>query len=295
MKPSLYGHALPGGALAQRAITNIGEIGLGRWLFEAWRRRVVLPLLSWPHRPMKGSSALIAKLAGQRGLEIGGPSRFFREGAQLPLYPAVRALDNCNFSDETVWEGALQEGDFAIDDRIVGRQYICEATQVDKRLNDRSYDFILSSNCLEHVANPLKAVEAWLSVLRPGGRLIVVVPNKASNFDRLRAVTSFAHLVRDYEGDVGEDDRAHFGDVLENTDLRLTSKRAVSGLADFREQVLQNARLRCVHHHVFDAKLLGEIAGHFGLADIHVTNVGTDFVLVARTKSINDSSDPARS
>ena len=283
MKHATTGLALPRGTLVHRALSNIGEIGLGRWLFETWRRRVVLPLISWPHRPMKGSELLIAELTGQLGLEIGGPSRFFRNGAQLPLYPVLSGLDNCNFSSDTVWEGALQEGVFSLDNRVVGHQYICEATEVSERLHDRRYDFVISSNCLEHVANPLKAVEAWLSVLRAEGRLIVVVPNKASNFDRLRSVTSFEHLKLDYRRDVGEDDRTHFDEVLECTDLRLTSKRAVGGIAEFRKMVMQNARLRCVHHHVFSAKLLCKIAEHFGLVDIQVTNVGTDFVLVART------------
>ena len=39
---------------------------------------------------------------------------------------------------------------------------------------------------------------------------------------------------------------------------------------------------RCVHHHVFDAALLTQIARHFGLDVVRVADVGTDFVLIAR-------------
>src|ERR1035438_684043 len=38
------------------------------------------------------------------GLEIGGPSWVFRDWyAPLPIYKAVESLDNCVFSDKTVW------------------------------------------------------------------------------------------------------------------------------------------------------------------------------------------------
>lgn len=40
------------------------------------------------------------------------------------------------------------------------------------------YDWIYSSHCLEHLERPVQAVEAWWSCLRPGGRLIVVVPHR---------------------------------------------------------------------------------------------------------------------
>ena len=66
--------------------------------------------------------------------------------------------------------------------------------------------------------------EAWIDVIAPGGCLIVVVPNKASNFDHRRPTTMFAHLLTDYAANVGEDDTTHFDEVLALTDLRLTSR-----------------------------------------------------------------------
>ncbi len=133
---------------------------------------------------------------GKSGLEIGGPSRFFQAGEHLPVYPRIAALDNCNYANSTVWEGALSEGDFRLADRIVGRQYICEATAVGSRLAGRTYDFVISSNCLEHVANPLAAIESWLSVLRLGGTLLVVVPHQ---LQQLRSASP-GNRVRAYSG-----------------------------------------------------------------------------------------------
>jgi SAM-dependent methyltransferase len=42
---------------------------------------------------------------------------------------------------------------------------------------DESYDWVYSSHCLEHVDRPAEAVRNWWRILKPGGFLIVVVPD----------------------------------------------------------------------------------------------------------------------
>jgi SAM-dependent methyltransferase len=43
---------------------------------------------------------------------------------------------------------------------------------------DESLDFVHSSHCLEHMRNPREALWHWLRILRPGGYLIVTVPDE---------------------------------------------------------------------------------------------------------------------
>lgn len=43
---------------------------------------------------------------------------------------------------------------------------------------DESLDFVHSSHCLEHMRDPAEALGHWLRVLRPGGHLVVVVPDE---------------------------------------------------------------------------------------------------------------------
>jgi SAM-dependent methyltransferase len=43
---------------------------------------------------------------------------------------------------------------------------------------DDSYDFVHSSHCLEHLRDPLEGVTNWLRVIRPGGHLIITVPDE---------------------------------------------------------------------------------------------------------------------
>lgn len=43
---------------------------------------------------------------------------------------------------------------------------------------DESFDLVYSSHCLEHLHEPIAAVERWWSLVKPGGHLVVVVPDE---------------------------------------------------------------------------------------------------------------------
>jgi len=43
---------------------------------------------------------------------------------------------------------------------------------------DESFDFVHSSHCLEHLHDPHEGLRNWFRVLRPGGHLIVTVPDE---------------------------------------------------------------------------------------------------------------------
>lgn len=43
---------------------------------------------------------------------------------------------------------------------------------------DATYDWVYSSHCLEHVKDPAEALSNWWRILKPGGHLIVMVPDE---------------------------------------------------------------------------------------------------------------------
>lgn len=43
---------------------------------------------------------------------------------------------------------------------------------------DGSFDFVHSSHCLEHLVDPVIGLANWLRVVRPGGHLVVTVPDE---------------------------------------------------------------------------------------------------------------------
>ena len=43
---------------------------------------------------------------------------------------------------------------------------------------DNSYDFVHSSHCLEHLHDPYEGLKNWFRILKPGGYLIVTIPDE---------------------------------------------------------------------------------------------------------------------
>lgn len=198
---------------------------------------------------------VLAAIESRRGLEIGGPSRTFGARGISPLYPFAAAIDNVNFAGDTVWEAALRDGGPFVfhRSRAPGRQFIREAGAL-THIADAAYDFVASSHCLEHVANPLATLREWLRVTRPGGHLILILPDPVRSFDHRRPITTLAHLREDAAAGRPETDSTHFAEVLALHDVSRDS--GIGSIDELRVRVSANAKNRCVHHHVFDLTLM---------------------------------------
>lgn len=73
---------------------------------------------------------------------------------------------------------------------------------------DASLDFAHSSHCLEHLRDPREALKHWLRVLRPGGHLVVMIPDEdlyeqgvfPSTFNSDHKWTFTMHKVKSWSG-----------------------------------------------------------------------------------------------
>lgn len=64
--------------------------------------------------------------------------------------------------------------DYALSfDRIDGNAEI-----LNEYFETKSFDVVFSSHCLEHMSNPKDAIFRWFSLVKPGGRLIIIVPDE---------------------------------------------------------------------------------------------------------------------
>lgn len=84
------------------------------------------------------------------GLDVGGGYDGL-EGYSY-LFPGIRSVRN--------WD--LADGD----------------AELLATLDDESFDFVHSSHCLEHMRDPYRALGSWWRVLKPGGHLVVIVPDE---------------------------------------------------------------------------------------------------------------------
>ena len=199
--------------------------------------------------------------ANKKGLEIGGRSAMFVN--LVPIYGIIDSLDGCNFSTQTIWEGNITEGKtYKYFEDKIGHQYICEGSDL-KAIPDEKYDFLISSHCLEHCANTLKTVKEWLRVIKKGGVLLMILPEKTHTFDHNRNVTTFEHLKEDLDNDVDETDLTHLEEILELHDLSMDLPAGTKEY--FKIRSLDNYNNRCLHQHVFDFELLQNIYDYFNV------------------------------
>lgn len=226
-------------------------------LRDTWRSQGTLGSLQSARDRWMGTRSSLARqaqtvTAGARALEVGGPSRHFRRRGMLPLYASMRTVDNINFSRRTLWSDGLRDGGpYAPEGVPVGIQLLREATDL-RDIPDHYYDVVLSSHCLEHIANPLRALQEWRRICRPSGHLCLVVPHRDRTFDWHRPVTSIEHLRSDALNNVEEDDDTHFEEVLRYHDLRRDP--GARSAMEFQRRVADNWAIRGVHHHVFDLR-----------------------------------------
>jgi len=249
------------------------------WLATALRTRL------WPTSPSLAPGAVNAT-RDRIGLEIGGPSRIFARKNILPVYPEAKRIDNVNFASRTAWETGLKdEGEFVFNPaKPPGRQFLREATHLDG-IPDGAYDFVLSSHCLEHLANPIAALREWARVTRDGGHLLLILPDPRATFDHRRPLTTINHLRQDFARNTGEDDLTHLPEIVALHNLALD--RHAGSPAQFRARCALNRENRCMHHHVFNLELIREILHETGWSVVDAERVRPIHLVALAEKASN--------
>lgn len=229
---------------------------------------LLITAISYFKQPKKRTLIKAAlSLKEKEGVEIGGPSSFFGVKSSLPIYLFAKRIDGVNYSSETVWEGSLTQGEtYRYYGDKLGTQYIAEATEL-KNIPDEKYDFLLSCHSLEHVANPIKALHEWKRVMKKGGLLVLILPDKRYTFDIDRPYTSFDHLVNDYKQGTDEHDTTHFEEILSyhniGRDAGLKSEN------ELKEKLKENYFIRTAHHHVFSQDVVKQMFEYSGFTVKH--------------------------
>ncbi len=62
---------------------------------------------------------------------------------------------------------------------------------------DSSVDYVAASHVIEHMPRTMHALREWYRVVKDGGHLYLVVPDKRKTFDRDRSLTPVEHILED--------------------------------------------------------------------------------------------------
>lgn len=125
-----------------------GLQGPGWWDGPARYKRVNRNVISWVQHDIVFH--LISKLCGGQGADIGGPSGKAIEGIiNINIYPA-----NCPGQHAIVARGESLP------------------------FKDEALNFLISSHTLEHIKNTKQALDEWVRVVKVGGLIAIVMPDK---------------------------------------------------------------------------------------------------------------------
>ncbi|MBL8143529.1 MAG: methyltransferase domain-containing protein [Acidobacteria bacterium] len=151
-----------------------------------------------PWRDVRAEFA--SRLTG-RGLELGA----LHLPMTMPPGASVRYVDRMSRADLRREYPSLRTIDLVETDIIADAETLAT-------LPDASEDFIIASHLFEHLRNPIGSLLAWARVLRPGGLLYLVLPDKRATFDAHRVRTTLEHLILDFESPSAERDFEHYVD-----------------------------------------------------------------------------------
>jgi SAM-dependent methyltransferase len=222
-------------------------------------RRIVGRLRDCVLYPLRKDRELLMAaevLAGTVALEPGGQSALFGRCGLVPVYQHLAVLDTLDYTERTLWSP------HAPHEITPRRHLIAEATQLTD-IPDASYDLLLASHVLEHIANPLRALEEWRRVVRPSGHILLIMPHRDNTFDHRRAITTLEHMREDAARGTDESDLSHLEESLRLHDLK--RNRDTKSRRELEQHLAENLARRSIHHHVFVSRSVVEMCRAAGL------------------------------
>jgi hypothetical protein len=113
---------------------------------------------------------------------------------------------------------------------------------------DASQDFVIASHILEHLAEPVGMLQDIQRVLRPGGVLVALLPDRRRTFDRTRYGTGVDHVIAEHRAGVTAVDDDHIVEFIVHADhlMRRAEGKEPEPLTD---ELVEAHRLRSIHAH----------------------------------------------
>jgi SAM-dependent methyltransferase len=126
---------------------------------------------------------------------------------------------------------------------------------------DGSLDYVASSHLLEHLPDPAAAIVEWCRVVKPGGTIYMIVPDRRLTFDLRRRRTPVGHLIEDFDRGATQNDPTHIDEFFDRVDLRwLNPSLRSTDVESFREahraahhRSAREGKAVNIHFHVFEA------------------------------------------
>jgi len=185
-----------------------------------------------------------------KGLEIGAQANPFQFNTETTtmVYADIRTGDQLreDFKGSTLVDASkIIDNDIIVPDisnlSIIAEKY------------GRDFDFTCTSHVMEHTPNFLQALEEQLSLIKVGGYVYMIVPDKRFIFDAPRETTHISHISHDYYTGVEQVEIEHYVDFLRVAHPDSTIE---SMMNDYKNQ-------RSIHVHTFVKESFLEVIEDF--------------------------------
>lgn len=187
-----------------------------------------------------------------KGLDVGPFDRpFFTEAEEKEFEVEVDTIDRWN--PEELKSLFLELPDFAPREATFYGDVSADGLSM---FESESYDFVICSHVLEHVANPFWLVEELARVLKPNGVLYLAIPEGRFGFDVGRKLTTYEDLLLLRETGVRHISDEQVIDFLKSPRIAQNPRiaRQLASGKPFPPRALESRRQRSFHVHVWDTR-----------------------------------------
>ena len=133
--------------------------------------------------------------------------------------------------------------------------------------HDHSLDYVLASHVLEHVANPVRALAEWYRVVRPGGFIYLIVPDRRATWEHARELTPVDHMIDDFVRGTTAVDATHIDEFVFQADWSIFSPETPAEdvpakqaeLARTMHWAVEHGEEINIHFHTFEPSNLREL------------------------------------
>ena len=163
----------------------------------------------WATRSHEDLATRVASLHRQRReLQEGLPRRFIEHGRAVVAKMFIRGVGIEVGAGPRPWPippgatcGYGDIRDSAELQKYFGKQDVQAGSAIDAQsfegVADASMDFIISAHVIEHLFDPIGSIVNAVRRLKPGGCLLLAVPNMVNTWDKGRTPTPLSHLIAD--------------------------------------------------------------------------------------------------
>lgn len=199
--------------------------------------------ISWRKSPATVREFAVSKLSGL-GVEFGAGTH----PIAVPLTCDVKYADFIPELDLRDRAYEAQGTDF------VALDYVTSMEEM-HGIDDQSLDFVLASHVIEHTRNPLLAIKNAFIKLKPGGHLVMFVPDMKLTFDKARDVTTLEHIILDFETPLKDRDALHY--------VEFFSRAFVTPIESLYPRVLDAIAFNYdIHFHTWTYESFGQMIGY---------------------------------